>query len=89
MIEDNDTRMRRGMAGILGELETLFANDEIGAVQINIARRDNTVRTLFACGDGFRMLLIAAAAIGHAEAVSNVIGNPEGLDWHAAGDESN
>src|SRR5258707_12068244 len=57
-------RLKHGMAAILGELENLYAQDLIGAVQINIALRDGNVRTLKAYDDGFRILLIAAAAIG-------------------------
>lgn len=61
-------RLKQGMASILGELETLYSRDMIGAVQINIALRDGNVRTLKAYDDGFRVLLVAAAAIGQREA---------------------
>lgn len=35
----NDQDMHRDMANILGELENLFAADDLGAIQVNIVRR--------------------------------------------------
>ena len=59
---------KQGVASILDELEQLYSQDKIGAVQINIALRDGDVRTLKAYDTGFRVLLVAAASIGQREA---------------------
>lgn len=81
---DPKERLKHGMALILGELETLYAQDLIGAVQINIALRDGNVRTLKAYDDGFRVLLVAAAAIGQREAFeATEVTRDEG--WRAPG----
>jgi hypothetical protein len=73
-------QLKQGMASILGELEGLFAQDKIGAVQINIALRDGNVRTLRCFDDGFRNLLVAAAAFGlrHAFDSADVRPDPDG-----------
>lgn len=73
------------MATILGELETLYAADKIGALQINIALRDGNVRTLKSYDDGFRILLIAAAAIGQREAFDATAVTPDSDNWHIPG----
>jgi hypothetical protein len=83
---DPKERLKHGMASILGELETLYSQDLIGAVQINIALRDGNVRTLKAYDDGFRVLLVAAAAIGQREAFeATEVTRDEG--WRALGKE--
>lgn len=66
-----DAEFRRSMSSILGELETLYSADQIGAVQINIALRNGDVRSLCCHDDGFKILIIAAAAIGQHEALRN------------------
>lgn len=82
-MSDPQERMRRGMADILNELEQMYSLDLIGAVQINIALRDGGVRTLRCYDDGFKLMLIAAAAIGQHEAlqVPSVERDPE--NWEA------
>ena len=62
-------RWRQSMAEIFDELNRLYDADLIGAVQINVAKRDGDIRVLAAHDDGFRILLIAAAAIGQKEAM--------------------
>ncbi len=79
-------RLKHGMAAILGELENLYAQDLIGAVQINIALRDGNVRTLKAYDDGFRILLIAAAAIGQREAFDSAEVTRDPDSWHMPGE---
>lgn len=81
MSEAAKERMRRGMAEILGELETLFSRDEIGAVQINIALRSGDIRTLKVYDDGFKLLLIAAAAIGQREAFDAATVHQDPDNW--------
>src|SRR5258707_10603324 len=78
-------RLKHGMAAILGELENLYAQDLIGAVQINIALRDGNVRTLKAYDDGFRILLIAAAAIRQREAFDSPEVTRDPHIWHIPG----
>lgn len=85
MSEDTTKRWREGMAAILGELEQLYAADAIGAVQINIALRDGNVRTMKAHDNGFRILLIAAAAIGHHETIDRAAQRPDAGNWSAPG----
>lgn len=67
--ESGKVRWRRSMATIFEELNALYDADEIGAVQLNIALRDGDVRVLRAYDDGFKILLIAAAAIGQRESL--------------------
>jgi hypothetical protein len=75
-------RLQHGMAHILGELESLYAQEKIGAVQINIVLRDGNVRTLKCHDDGFRILLIAAAAIGQREAFDAAAVTPDLENGH-------
>lgn len=77
----SEDRFKRGMADILGELETLFAKDEIGAVQINIALRSGDIRTMRVYAPNFKLLLIAAAAIGQKEALNCPIVEPDADNW--------
>jgi superfamily I DNA and RNA helicase len=77
-------RLRQGMASILGELESLYAKDAIGAVQINIALRDGDIRTLKCYDDGFRVLLVAAAAIGQREAFESIEVERDPDNWREA-----
>lgn len=68
----NAEQWKRRMAYILGQLETLYSQDKIGAVQINMALRDGDICTLEAYDTGFRVLLVAAAAVGQQEAFEAV-----------------
>lgn len=77
-------RYKSGLATILGELETLYAKDQIGALQINIALRDGNVRTLKAYDDGFKILLIACASIGQREAFDAATVTPDADNWQIA-----
>ena len=72
MADIGQDRWRRGMAEIFGELNRLYDADEIGAVIISIARRDGDLRTLKAYDNGFKILLIAAAAIAAKESMEIV-----------------
>lgn len=83
--EDGATRVKRGMAAILDELETLYAADQIGAISISIVRRDGDVRHLCAHDNGFRIVLIGATAIAHREAIENAAREPDRENWHMAG----
>ena len=76
-----ENRWRHGMALILGEMENLYSADQIGAVQINIVLRDGNVRTLKAYASGFRVLLVAAAAIGQREAFEATEVTPDVGNW--------
>lgn len=67
---------RRGMAEIFAEMNQLYDADEIGAVQINIVKRDGNIRVLHAYDDGFKILLIAAAAIGQRNALDYAAPDP-------------
>lgn len=69
--EDGAVRLKRGMASILDELESLYAEGKIGAVSIAIALRSGDVRHLTAYDNGFRIVLIGAAAIAQREVVEN------------------
>ena len=83
MIEnDPEERWRHGMASILGELEQLYDRDEIGAVSISIALRDGNVRHLSSYDTGFRILLVAAAAIGLKNATDYAPLTPDPENWH-------
>lgn len=64
-----EAEWRRGMADIFAELNQLYDADEMGAVQINIVRRNGDIRTLRAFDQGFKLLMIAAAAIGQRESI--------------------
>jgi hypothetical protein len=66
---DDPRRFKEGLGSILGELELLFAKDQIGGIVVSIALRDGNVRSLGVYDDGFKILLIAAAAIGQREAI--------------------
>ena len=44
--EDGARRVKRGLATVFGELESLFASDQIGAVSIAIVLRSGNVRHL-------------------------------------------
>lgn len=77
-----EDRWRRGMASILGELEKLYDRDEIGAVSICIALRDGNIRHLQSYGSGFRILLIAAAAVGLKEATDAPQRDADAENWH-------
>lgn len=72
------------MAEIFSELNRLYDADEIGAVHISIARRDGDVRTLKAYDDGFKILLIAAAAIGAKEALEIPTTEHDADNWEEA-----
>lgn len=82
---EQQSRWRRGMAEIFSELNRLYDADEIGAVHICIARRDGDVRTLRAYDDGFKILLIAAAAIGQKETMemASTEHDPDNWETHA------
>lgn len=82
--EEAKEQWRHGMASVLGELEELYARDQIGAVSISIAYRDGNVRHLKCYDDGFRILLIAAAAIGLKEATELPMARDPG-DWFIPG----
>src|SRR5579871_2687559 len=81
----SEQRFKEGVASILDELEQLYSQDKVGAIQINIALRDGGVRTLKAYDNGFRVLLVAAAAIGQREAFEATEVTIE-ESWRAPGD---
>ena len=83
--EAGAARVKRGMASILGELETLFGKDDIGAVSIAVVRRDGNVRHLTCFDDGFRIMLIGATGIAHREAIENACRDPDGTNWFLPG----
>lgn len=85
MIKPEEAQWRRGMADILDELNKLFDADEIGAVHISVVRRDGDVRTLQAFDNGFRILLIAAAAIGQREALEAATIKPDPTNFVVSG----
>ncbi len=77
-----EERLRRSMAAYLGELETLFRADDIGAVSIVVALRNGDVRHMLAHGGGFRVVMVGATAIAHREALDNARREADRDNWH-------
>jgi hypothetical protein len=75
------TRFMQGMAIILGELETLYAEDKIGGVMISIVRRDHDIRTLNCYDEGFKLPLVTAATIAQHELVASLGREPDPDNW--------
>ena len=79
MADVNQNHMRQ-LAINLDELQALFMANDIGGLQINIIRRNGDVRTLMWHDDGFKILLVAAGAIGQYEALLNASGTARAYD---------
>lgn len=78
-------RLKRDMASMLDVVETLYATDRIGAIQICIALRDGNVRTMLAYDDGFKILMIAAASIGQRDALDACQVQHDPASWEEPG----
>ena len=80
-MSEGANRLKRSMALILSELEQLFERNELGAVSIAIALRNGDVRHLTAYDNGFRIVLIGAAAIAARETVEMAVVDRDPDSW--------